>query len=166
MSTMFPHIMWPYCEFRMQVWNVLHAARWKYRTKKLRKKSPSVHHRTTLSGVSSQLKHVSTIGKKTVKQQYLLHMSSQHGKRWPTNGGDRLVSFKHPSKFQRLSRLGFVTAPMSCNGDQPNFARCLAVSWAGTIFWGLLPPNGILPGAKFTLRPSLAFSYIALSIQS
>jgi len=27
-------------------------------------------------------------------------------------------------------------------------------------FWGLLPPNGILPAAKFTLRPSLAFSYI------
>ena len=27
-------------------------------------------------------------------------------------------------------------------------------------FRGLLPPDGILPGAKFTLRPSLAFSYI------
>jgi len=27
-------------------------------------------------------------------------------------------------------------------------------------FWGLLLPNGILPGAKFTLRPSLVFSYI------
>jgi len=27
-------------------------------------------------------------------------------------------------------------------------------------FWGLLPPNGILPSAKFTLCPSLAFSYI------
>jgi len=27
-------------------------------------------------------------------------------------------------------------------------------------FRGLLFPNGILPGAKFTLRPSLAFSYI------
>ena len=27
-------------------------------------------------------------------------------------------------------------------------------------FWGLLLPNGILPAAKFTLRPSLAFSYI------
>jgi len=24
-------------------------------------------------------------------------------------------------------------------------------------FWGLLPANGILQGAKFTLRPSLAF---------
>jgi len=28
------------------------------------------------------------------------------------------------------------------------------------IFVGLLLPDGILPGAKFTLRPSLAFSYI------
>jgi len=30
----------------------------------------------------------------------------------------------------------------------------------GVLFWGLLPPHGILPGAKFTLRPSLALSYI------
>jgi len=28
------------------------------------------------------------------------------------------------------------------------------------IFWVLLPPDRILHGAKFTLRPSLAFSYI------
>jgi len=34
----------------MQVWNVLQAARWKYRTQKWCKKSPSEHHRTTLSG--------------------------------------------------------------------------------------------------------------------
>jgi len=27
MSTILPHMMWPYCEFRMQVRNVLHAAR-------------------------------------------------------------------------------------------------------------------------------------------
>jgi len=27
-------------------------------------------------------------------------------------------------------------------------------------FWGLLPPNGILPAAKFTLLRSRAFSYI------
>jgi len=32
----------------MQVWNVLHAARWKYRTQKWCKKSPSAHHRTTM----------------------------------------------------------------------------------------------------------------------
>ena len=29
--------------------------------------------------ISSQLRHVSTIGKKLVKQQYLLHMSLQYG---------------------------------------------------------------------------------------
>jgi len=34
----------------MQVWNLLHAARWKCRTQKCHQKSPSGHHRTTLSG--------------------------------------------------------------------------------------------------------------------
>ena len=51
----------------------------------------------------------------------------------------------------------------SLTGGQPIFARCLAISWAGTLyihFLGLLPPDGILPRAKFTLRPSLASSYI------
>jgi len=39
----------------------------------------------------------------------------------------------HPNKFQQVSRLGFVTAATSLNGSQPNFARCLAISWAGTL---------------------------------
>jgi len=102
-------------------------------------------------------------GKKLVKQQYLLQMSSQYGELPPTNGWDRLASFGHPSKFQRVSYLGFVTAPTSLNGGQPKFARCLAVFCYGTLyinFWELWPPNGILPGAKFTLHPSLAFAYI------
>jgi len=34
----------------MQVWNVLHAALWKYKTQKIAKNSPSVHHCATLSG--------------------------------------------------------------------------------------------------------------------
>ena len=50
MSTILLHMAWPRCEFRMQVWNVLHTARCKYRTQKSRQKSPSGHHRTTLSG--------------------------------------------------------------------------------------------------------------------
>jgi len=100
---------------------------------------------------------------KSVKQQYLPYMSSQYGEVQPTNGWDRFTSLGHPIKFQRVSRLGFVTAPMSLSGGQPNFARCLAVSWAGTLyihFGGFLPPCGILPAAKFTLRPRLPFSYI------
>jgi len=60
-------------------------------------------------------------------------MSSQYGELRPTNACDRFGSLGHPSKFQRVSRLGFVTAATSLNGGQPNFAQCLAVSWAGTL---------------------------------
>jgi len=35
--------------------------------------------------ISLQLRHVSTIGKKLVKQQYVLHMSSLYGELRPTN---------------------------------------------------------------------------------
>jgi len=35
---------------------------------------------------SSQLRHVSTIGKKLVKQQYVVHMSLQYGELRPTSG--------------------------------------------------------------------------------
>jgi len=52
---------------------------------------------------------------------------------------------------------------MSLSGGQPNFARCLAISWTGTLhihFRGLLPPDRRLTGAEFTLRSSLAFYYI------
>ena len=34
----------------MQVWNLLHAARWKHRTQKSRQKSPAGHDRTNLLG--------------------------------------------------------------------------------------------------------------------
>jgi len=42
------------------------------------------------------------IQKKIVKQQYLLHMSSEFGELRPTNGWDLLASLRHPSKFQRV----------------------------------------------------------------
>jgi len=50
MSTILPHMVWPKCEFRMQVWNVVHAAGWKYRMEKVVKNSLSAHHCTTFSG--------------------------------------------------------------------------------------------------------------------
>jgi len=36
--------------------------------------------------MASQLRHISTIGKKLVKQQYLLHISPQYGELQPTSG--------------------------------------------------------------------------------
>jgi len=48
--------------------------------------------------ISSQLRHVSTIGK-NCKQQYLIHTSSQYGEIRPTNGWDRLVSLDYPQQI-------------------------------------------------------------------
>jgi len=67
------------------------------------KNSPKIPHLRTIAqlcrAISSQLRHVSTIG-----QQYLLHMFSQYGELRPTSGWDRLAGLGHPSKFQRVLR--------------------------------------------------------------
>ena len=52
-----------------------------------------------------------------------------------------------PSKFQRVSRLSFVTAVTSLNGSQLNFARCLAVSCAATLY--IYISGGCYPITKF-----------------
>jgi len=70
-----------------------------------------------------QLRHVLTIGKKLVKWQYLLHMSLQYRELQPTNVWDLLAGLGHPSKLQRVVRLGFVTSVALFTGGQPNFTR-------------------------------------------
>ena len=70
MSTILLHMAWPLCEFRMQVWNVLLAARCKCRTQKSRQKSP------TLSGYIFATKACIDNQKELVKQQYLPYMSA------------------------------------------------------------------------------------------
>ena len=106
----------------MQVWNVLRAARWKYRTQKVAKN----RHLGTIAqlcrAISSQLRHVSTIGKKLVKQRYVLHTSPQYGEIRPTNGWDPSGSLRQPCKFPH----GFASWQRYCtassSGRQPNFA--------------------------------------------
>jgi len=106
----------------MQVWNVLHAARWKRRTQKIATNSPSGHHRTTLSGYIFVTKARIDNRKKLFQPQYLFHMSLQYGELRHTSGWDLLASMGHPCKFQRISRLGSVTARHSSSGRQSNFA--------------------------------------------
>ena len=83
------------------------------------KKSPSGHHRTCRA-ISSELRHtgISTIWKKTCKAA----ICPPHVPAWPTSGWDRSGSLGHPCKFQRVLRLGSVTAPHCSSGRQPNFA--------------------------------------------
>ena len=63
----------------------------------------------------------------------------------------------YSSKLQRVSRLGFVTAATSLTTGQPNFARCLAVSWAGT-------RTGITELSQTAAPPIFGWAAITLGI--
>jgi len=64
MSAILPHMVWPQCEFKMQVWNLLHAARWNTGRKKVAKNRHFGAIAQICRAVSSHLRHISTIGKK------------------------------------------------------------------------------------------------------
>ena len=104
-----------------RLWNVLRAARWKYSTLKIAKKSPSRHHPTTLSGYIFAIKACIDNRKNLLSTNISPHMPLQYGERRPTSGWDRFVSLGHPSKFQRLLRLDSITARQSSSGRQPKF---------------------------------------------
>jgi len=110
----------------MQVWNVVHAARWKYRTQNVAKKSPSAHHRTTLSGYIFATKACIDNRKNLLNSDPPPCVSTI----WWTSAHWQLRSvgaFGAPSKFQPVSRLCFITAPTSLNRGQQNLAWCLDV---------------------------------------
>jgi len=102
----------------MQVWNVCTQLAGNAGPKKL----PKIFHLGTIAqlcwAISLQLRHASTIGKKLVKHRCIPHMSSQYGELRPTSGWDPLASLGHPSKFQRVSRLGSITAWYSSSGHE------------------------------------------------
>jgi len=104
----------------MQVWNVLHAARWKYGTQKIAKNSPSAHHRKICRAISSQLRHIIDNRKNLLTSSIL--PTCLYKRLRPTNGWDRSGSLGHPNFFQWVSRLGSVTARHSSSERQPNFA--------------------------------------------
>ena len=84
-----------------------------------RKKSPFWHHRTTLSGYVFRIKACID------NRKNLLNTNTSST--CPDNMLNfglltALASLGHPCKFQRVSRLGSVTARYSSSGRQPNFA--------------------------------------------
>jgi len=148
----------------MQVWNVLHVTLWNT-GRKNRQTFTAWAPSHNLSGCIFATKACIDNRKKLVKQQFL-HMSPAVCELWPISGLDGFTSLGHPSKFQWVSRLGFVTAAMTLDVTAGMTAKrctmfgCLLAATVCIHFRGLLSPNEILQGAKFTLRPSLAFSYI------
>jgi len=76
------------------------------------------HRRTTLSGYIFATKALIDNRKKFVRQQYLPTCSRTSAPGW-----DRFGCLGHPSKFQRVSRLGFVTARHSSSGVSQTLRR-------------------------------------------
>jgi len=74
--------------------------------------------------------------KKLVKQQHP-HMSPQYGELWPTNCWERLAGLGAPQQiltdFSSWIRHCTDLAERRST-SQPNFAQCLAVSWADTLY--------------------------------
>jgi len=108
----------------MQVWNLLHTARWKTQDAK---KSPKIAiWAPSHKFVGLYLRNSGTYRqseKNAVKQPYyVIHMSPQYGELRPTSSWDRFASLGHPYKFQWVLRLGSVTARQSSTERQPNFA--------------------------------------------
>jgi len=91
---------------------------------KIDRNSPSGHHRATLSGhIFATKARIDNRKKTCFKQHCLSHMSSKYGELRLTSGWDLLASLGHPSTFQRVLRLGSVTARHSSSGRQPNLRR-------------------------------------------
>jgi len=86
----------------------------------------------------------------------------QYGELRPTSSWDLFVSLVHP---QQIST-GFASWLRYCSDVTQWKPTKLHDVWPspGLVhyihFRGFLPRNGILPGAKFTLRPSLVLSYV------
>ena len=130
--------------------------------RKNRQKSPSGHHRTILSGYIFATKATMDNRKKTVKQQYLLYMASQYGElglltaeiRWRVWGTPaNLNQFRVLASLLHRRRSTEVNETLQNVWPSPGPVNYIH-------FWRLLPPDGTLLAAKFTLHSSLAFSYI------
>jgi len=77
--------------------------------------------------ISSQLRHVATIGKKLVNQQYLLHMTSQCGELWPTNG-----------EFGAPSKLGFASWLCYCTDVAQRRSTKLCTTFGHLLVWYII----------------------------
>jgi len=140
----------------MQVWNVLHAACWKYSMQKFAI--------TRLCGaVSLQLRHVLTIGKNLLNSNIFSTCPHDMVNFSPLVAEIGSGVWGTPAIFNRFR----VLPSLLHRHHSPEANQTLHNVWPSLRlvhyiihFRRLLHPDRIFPGAKFTLWPSLAFSYI------
>ena len=146
----------------MQIWNMLHVARWLYRTQKIAKNSPSGHHRTTLSGYIFATKARIDDPKKNLLSSNISSTCPNNMLNFGSQAAEIvLLVWGTPANFNGFCILASLL--QIYHSTEAN--QTLHDVWPSPEllhyihFRGLLPRNGISPGAKFTLRRSLAFSY-------
>jgi len=107
---------------------------------KMTQKSPSVHHRTTLSSYIFATKACIDNRKKNLLNSKTSSTCSYKMANFgPLTAEIVSLVWGTPANFDGFRVIGFVTAATSLTGGQPYFARCLAVSRAATLyihFWG------------------------------
>jgi len=116
MSTILAHMVCPLCELQRR--SEMQCVRLTGNTG--RKKSPSRHHHTTLSGYIFATKARIDNPKKNLLSSNMSSTSPQCGELRPTSSWDRFGSLGHPSKFQWILLLGSVTALHYGSGRQSN----------------------------------------------
>jgi len=143
-----------------------------------RKKSPKIRHLGTITQlsqtVSLQLRHISTIRKNVLSSNISSTCPHNMANFSPLTAEIGLPVWGTPANFNGLRVLPSLL--QRCRSPEVN--QTLHDIWLSPElvhyiyiyiyiyiciymhFRGLLPPDRILPGAEFTLRPSLVFSYI------
>jgi len=133
--------------------------------KKIDKNLSSGHHRTTLSGSIFATKKLIDRRKNLLNSN--ISSICPHNM---TNFGTLTAEICLPVWGTTANSTGFASCCRYCSDvfhRRPTqlcmmFGRLLRWYNIIYIFRGFLPPDGILPGAKFTLRPRLLFSYIGI----
>jgi len=147
-------------------------------------KSPSAHHCTTLSGYIQATKACIDNWKKLLNSKIFSRCPHNMANFGPLTAEIGFRSLGHPSKFQRVScewvtslfskntaisetKTGFVSSLHYCTDVAQRRPTKLCTIFGHLLGWytiytfsGALAPERSLPCAKFTLCPSLAFTYI------
>ena len=114
--------------------------------------------------ISSQLRHVSTVRKNVLLNSNISSTSPRNMVNFgPLIAEILLRVWGTPTNVNRFRVLALLLHRRLSTEVNKTLQDVWPSPWLVHyvyIFLGLFPPNGILPGAKFTLRPSLAFSYI------
>jgi len=128
---------------------------------KNRQNSPSAHHRTTLSGCIFATEACIDNRKKLLNSNTSSTRTHNMANFGPLTAETSPVVWGIRANFNGFRVLASLLQRSRSPEANQTFARSLVDSWAATLYihygGASAPYNGILPGAKFTLRPSFAF---------